>query len=72
MMLRPIRRGTGAGFTLIEVLVVMVIAATPQRSQALADAACGGDLAVDHVGQRGVWRAGAVRVDAASEACWRR
>jgi type IV pilus assembly protein PilE len=161
-MLRPIRRGTGAGFTLIEVLVVMVIAAilaavalpsysdfvarsrraeakatlqqaalwmernqaatfrydsdpsgkavddallralgwgrtpetgeptyvlgfvsgptpgsyaiaaTPQRSQALADAACGGDLAVDHVGQRGVWRAGAVRVDAASEACWRR
>jgi type IV pilus assembly protein PilE len=48
------------------------IAATPQGSQVQADAACGGNLAVDHVGQRGVWRDSAVKVDAASEACWRR
>lgn len=49
-----------------------VLAATPQGSQADADAGCGGPLAIDHIGQRGVLKSGAVTVDADSEACWRR
>lgn len=49
-----------------------VIAATPQGGQVAADAACGGPLAIDHIGQRGVWSGGALKVDAASEACWQR
>lgn len=50
-----------------------VIRATPQtQPQIKADEACGGDLAIDQVGQRGVLKDGKVKVDAASEACWRR
>lgn len=49
-----------------------VLAATPQGSQADADADCGGPLAIDHIGQRGVLKGGSVTVDAKSEACWQR
>lgn len=49
-----------------------VITATPQGGQVAADAACGGPLAIDHIGQRGVWSGGSLKVDEASEACWRR
>lgn len=49
-----------------------VIAATPTGAQASADAECGGPLAIDHVGQRGVLKGSAVVVDAKSEACWQR
>jgi len=49
-----------------------VLAATPQGTQAAADEVCGGPLAIDHIGQRGVFKSGNVQVDAASEACWQR
>ncbi|MFZ4757400.1 MAG: type IV pilin protein [Burkholderiaceae bacterium] len=49
-----------------------VLAATPQGGQATADSACGGPLAIDHIGQRGVLDGGNVKVNAASEACWQR
>jgi type IV pilus assembly protein PilE len=49
-----------------------VLTATPQGAQATADGACGGPLAIDHIGQRGVLKGGIVQVDAASEVCWQR
>ncbi|MFM1989992.1 MAG: hypothetical protein RJA99_2949 [Pseudomonadota bacterium] len=49
-----------------------VLAATPQGAQADADAGCGGPLAIDHIGQRGVLKGALVTVDAQSEACWQR
>ena len=49
-----------------------VLVATPQGSQALADTPCGGPLAIDNIGQRGVLSGGAVLVNVASEACWQR
>jgi type IV pilus assembly protein PilE len=49
-----------------------VLAATPQGSQALADTPCGGPLAIDNIGQRGVLSGSTVLVNAASEACWQR
>lgn len=49
-----------------------VIAATPKGAQATADAQCGGPLAIDHVGQRGVLSGSSVVVNAQSEACWQR
>ncbi len=48
-----------------------VLKATPQGTQASADAACG-TLAIDNIGQRGTLSGTSVSVNATSESCWQR